>query len=73
MCTLVTCRAQSPTLQMESVRSAQQPALTPPKVVEPDTASLPAGASPKTLMLKGLAGSSLFTVMVANLAPKLSG
>jgi hypothetical protein len=58
---------------MEIVRSAQQHALTPPKVVEPDTASLPGGASPEVLMLIGLAGSSLLTVMVASLAPKLPG
>ena len=57
--TLVTPRAHSPVLQIERVRSAQHPAFTPPKVVEPATVSLPAGASPETLMLIGLAGSSL--------------
>ena len=55
------------------VRSAQQPALTPPKVVEPVTASLPAGASPETSTLSGLAGSSLVTVIVADFGPKLAG
>src|SRR5215470_7482381 len=72
-CTLVTLRAQSPVLQIDRVRSAQHPAFTPPNVVEPVTVSLPEGASPETLMLTGLAGSSLVTAIVAALAPKLSG
>ena len=55
------------------MRSAQHPALTPPNVVEPATVSLPEGASPETLTLIGLAGSSLVTVIVAAFAPKLSG
>src|ERR1700722_15040199 len=58
---------------MEIVRSAQQPAFTPPKVVEPPTASLPGGAWPETLMLSGPVGSSLLTVIVAVLEPKLTG
>ena len=49
------------------------PAFTPPNVVEPATVSLPEGASPETLMLMGLAGSSLATVIVPALAPKLEG
>src|ERR1700704_1348247 len=72
-CTLVTLRVHSPVLQIDSVRSAQHPAFTPPNVVEPATVSLPAGASPETLMLVGLAGSSLVTVIVAAFAPKPSG
>ena len=71
--TLVTPRAQSPVLQIERVRSAQQPAFTPPKVVELATAILPGGVSPETLTLMGLAGSLLVTVIVAALAPKLVG
>src|ERR1700729_3329701 len=71
--TLVTSRAQAPVLQIVRVRSAQHPAFTPPKVVEPATVSLPAGASPETLMLRGLAGSLLATVIVAALAPKPRG
>src|ERR1700691_1497217 len=72
-CTLATCSAQPPVLQIDRVRSAQHPGLTPPIVVDPVTVSLPAGASPETLMLIGLAGSSLVTAIVAALAPKLSG
>src|SRR5271167_4988481 len=71
--TLVTLRAQSPVLQIERVRSAQHPAFTPPKVVEPAIVSLPGGASPETLTLIGLAGSSLVTVIVPAFAPKLVG
>jgi hypothetical protein len=51
-------------LQTASVRSAQQQALTPPKLVEPDMDNRPVGARPETSMLRGPAGSSLFTVMV---------
>jgi len=52
--TLVTSRVQSPTLQMEIVRSAQEQALTPPKHAEPVTASLPEGALPLTEIVCGL-------------------
>ena len=51
--TLVTSRAHSPVLQIERVRSAQHPTVTPPNVVEPETVSLPGGASPETLTLIG--------------------
>src|ERR1700722_20688981 len=71
--TLVTRRAQSPVLQTERVRSAQQHAFTPPKVVDPAIASFPEGASPETLTLIGLAGSSLVTVIVPVLEPKPRG
>src|ERR1700733_16231800 len=71
--TLVTSRAHSPVLQIERVRSAQHPTVTPPNVVEPETVSLPGGASPETLTLMGLARSSLVTVFVPALAPKLRG
>src|SRR5271170_6482089 len=73
MCTSVTCREQSPTLQTESVRSAQQQALTPPKVVEPATASLPEGASPDTRTVCGEAGSLLATVITPVTGPKPAG
>lgn len=63
----------SPVLHMESVRSAQRHAFTPPKVVEPVIVSFPGGALPETLMLTGPIGSSLFTVIVADLEPKLAG
>ena len=66
-------RLYSPTLQIESVRSAQHPAFTPPKLVEPATASFPGGASPRTRIEVGLDGSSLNTSMVADLSPKLTG
>jgi len=47
--TLVTLSLQSPTLQIESVRSSVQQALTAPKKFDPVTASLPAGAFADTL------------------------
>lgn len=47
--------------------------ITPSKVVEPPIASLPVGASPESLMLTGPPGSSLSTVIVAVLEPKLTG
>src|ERR1700734_2674006 len=72
-CTLVTSSAQSPVLEIHKVRSAQHPAFTPPNVVEPATVSLPGGASPETSTLIGLSGSSLVTVIVAALEPKLRG
>src|SRR5688500_7050513 len=71
--TLVTCNLQSPVLQMDMVRSAVQQALTPPKHSDPVIASLPEGALPETSIVCGLAGSSLITLSVANLGPKLSG
>ena len=55
------------------VRSTWQQASTPPKKVEPDTASFPAGALPETCTLLAPAGSLLTTVMVADFAPKLVG
>src|SRR4030095_3014555 len=71
--TLVTCSLQSPTLQIEIVRSAQQHAVTPPNDVEPVTVSLPEGAKPETATTRGPVGSSLVTVIVADLGPKLVG
>src|SRR5208283_1260673 len=71
--TLVTCRAHWPTLQMDIVRSAQQQAVTPPKFVEPVTASLPGGALPDKAIVCEPAGSSLVTVRIADLPPKLAG
>src|SRR5580693_5659745 len=67
--TLFTCRAQSPTLQMVTVRSARQQAFTPPKHSDPVTASLPDGASPETRTARGLDGSLLVTVIVALVGP----
>src|ERR1035441_3855137 len=71
--TLVTCSGQSPTLQMESVRSARQQALTPPKQSDPLTASLPGGASPVSCTVWTPAGSLLLIVMVAELGPIFDG
>src|ERR1700716_3038683 len=71
--TLLTCSLQSPTLLTEIVRSAQQQAVTPPKEVEPLTASFPEGAFPDTAMVVGPAGSSLSTVIVAAFAPRPVG
>src|ERR1700737_221170 len=51
--------------------STRQP--TPPKNVEPVTASFPAGALPETLTVRIPAGSSLLIERVAILAPKLLG
>src|SRR6516162_10269746 len=58
---------------MESVRSAQQHAFTPPKIVEPAIVSFPGGALPDTFSVTGPAGSSLLIVIVPDLAPKLAG
>src|SRR4051794_1066232 len=58
---------------MEMVRSARQQAFTPPKHREPVTTSLPDGAKPETANVRGPAGSSLVTVIVADLGPKLVG
>src|ERR1700757_1108 len=71
--TLATRSWQSPTLQMEMVRSTRQHAGTGPKMAEPVTASFPAGAVPETGTCFGPAGSLLFTVMVAENAPILVG
>src|SRR5271170_4114282 len=71
--TLDTCSLQSPTLQIEMVRSALRQASTPPKNVEPVTASRPDGASPVTTMDAGLAGSLLMMVRVAEAGPTLAG
>ena len=72
--TLETRSLQSPTLQMDIVRSSQQQALTPPKHVEPVTAIVPEGALPVTLIVFGPAGSLLAIVIVAGgVAPKLVG
>src|ERR1700678_416295 len=67
--TLDTCSLQSPTLQIEMVRSTRQQAGTAPKMVEPDTASFPAGATPDTCTCLGPAGSLLLTVIVPEKAP----
>ena len=69
--TLVTCRSQSPTLQIEMVRSPRQHDFTPPMHVEPVTASFPEGTYPETVTLLAPVGSSLVTVIVADFAPKL--
>src|SRR5258708_7542102 len=71
--TLMTCRSHSPMLQMESVRSAMQQAVTPPKQREPVMTSLPVGALPETAIVLGLEGSLLTMVIVADFAPKLVG
>ena len=55
------------------VRSAQQQAVTPPNDVEPVTTSLPEGTLPETSMIRGPLGSSLFTVIFADLEPRLIG
>src|SRR5271167_1429596 len=70
---LDTCSLQSPTLQIEMVRSALQQASTPPKNVEPVTASVPDGASPVTTMDPGLPGSLLVMVKVEEAGPTLAG
>src|ERR1700677_1211373 len=67
--TLETCSLQSPTLQMAMVRSTRQQAGTAPKMVEPVTASLPAGAVPETWTRFGPDGSLLSTVMAAKNMP----
>src|SRR5437763_1478654 len=71
--TSVTCRLQSPTLQTDTVRCGRRPHLIPPKTVEPATASWPEGTLPDTAIIRGPAGSSLLTVTVADLGPKLDG
>ncbi len=58
---------------MVTVRNSRRPHFTPPKYVEPVTASFPAGASPETPIVWGFAGSSLVTVIVAVFGPKLAG
>jgi hypothetical protein len=58
---------------MEIVRSAQQHAVTPPKTVDPVTASSPEGALPFTAIVAGLAGSLLITVIVPETGPKPVG
>jgi hypothetical protein len=71
--TRVTWRSQSPTLQIDSVRSARRPRSTPPKWPEPVTASWPLGALPDTASVRGPPGSSLEMVSVADFDPKLVG
>src|ERR1700733_14192212 len=71
--TLDTCSLQSPTLQIEIVRSTRQQAGTAPKIAEPVTASFPAGAVPDTCTCFGPAGSLLFTVMVPENVPIPAG
>src|ERR1035441_3566475 len=56
--TLVTYSLQSPTLQIEMVRSPAQHAFTPPMQVEPVTASFPEGTFPETATLLAPVGSS---------------
>src|SRR5260370_628061 len=60
-------------LQIETVRSAQQCAVTPPKWVDPLTASLPGGARPLTAIVRGPAGSSLMMVTEPLSEPKADG
>jgi hypothetical protein len=62
-----------PTLQIETVRSARRPKSTGPKCPLPVMASFPLGVSPETAIVLGPPGSSLETVRVADLAPKLVG
>ena len=69
--TLVTFNLQSPTLQIESVRSSVQHAFTAPNKFDPVTASLPAGAFPDTAMFS--APAVLMTVIVPAAAPNASG
>src|SRR5947209_19007719 len=71
--TLVTCSLQSPTLQIEIVRSPTQPSFTPPMHVEPVTASFPEGTFPETATLFVPVGSSLVTVIVPDFEPMLAG
>lgn len=71
--TVAAWRAHAPVLLIHRVRSAQHPAFTPPNVVEPATESSPGGESPETFRLIGPAGSSLVTVIIPGLGPKLSG
>src|SRR5438874_2682043 len=71
--TLVTCRLQSPTLQMAIVRSPRQHSLTPPMHVDPVMVSRPDGTSPENTTVLAPAGSSLVTVIVPDFVPKLEG
>ena len=72
-CTLDRCRLQSPALQIAMTRSTHVHAGTPPKHTEPVSAIRPAGTSPRTAILTGLAGSSLVPVIRPDLDPKLIG
>jgi hypothetical protein len=71
--TSVTWRSHSPTLHIDTVFCTRQPHSTQPKLVAPVTASRPEGALPETVMVRGPPGSSLITVTVADLSPKLAG
>jgi hypothetical protein len=64
-----TCRSQSPTLARVTTVCADRPRSTLPKSVDPLTASTPCGAYPETSMARGPPGSSLRTVMIADLCP----
>jgi len=55
------------------VRNSRRQHFTPPKYPEPVTAIFPEGAFPDNAMECGPDGSSLVTVMVAALTPKLAG
>ena len=58
---------------MVTVRCSQWQHFTPPKIVDPVIVSWPVGASPSTVIVCGLPGSLLVTVMLADLGPKLVG
>ena len=72
--TLVTCSVQSPTLQIEMVRSPRQQAFTPPNARRAGDGEL-AGRriAGNGDALRGPVGSSLVTVIVPDFAPKLVG
>src|ERR1700733_6095862 len=71
--TLETWSRQSPTLQIERVRSAEVQGGTQPKNAEPVTASFPVPESPQTFTVFGPAGSSLKTVIVEVFEPEVVG
>ena len=64
-----TCRSQSPTLARVRTVCAVRPRSTLPKSVDPLIASTPCGAYPETSIVRGPPGSSLMTVMIADLGP----
>src|SRR5579859_336956 len=72
--TLDTVRLHSPTLQMEMVFSASDPAQTSPKSVEPVIRIVPGGTLPETgTNHPGLVGSLLAIEIAPDLLPKLVG
>src|SRR5262249_29732390 len=61
--TWVTCRSQSPVLQIVSVWRAGRPRSVPPKSVDPVIVIVPLGVLADTAICFGPAGSSLNTVI----------